>query len=218
MKGKIIISILLLIFLSTITFKEKITIKKFNLDKIIIKNNSILKKKELEELLVPIYGKNLLLLNNTEIKKILSQNSFIDSFDIKKIYPNILKIKIYEKNPIAILIDKKKKYLLSEQIDLINFETDKIFKDLPYVRGNQNEFKIFYNNLKEIDFPLDLVKEYTFYDTGRWDIETLNGKIIKLPSKNYINKLRNFLDLRTKSNFKKYKIFDYRINNQIILK
>ena len=218
MKSQIIISILLLIFLSTITFKKKIVVKKFDLNKIIIENNSTLMSKELKELLVPIYGKNLLFLSNSEIKKILSQNSFIDSFDTKKIYPNTLKIKIYEKRPIAILIDKKNKYLLSEQIDLINFKTDKIFADLPYVRGNQNEFKIFYNNLKKINFPFDLVKEYTFYDSGRWDIKTLNGRIIKLPSRNYINKLKNFLSLRTEGNFKKYKIFDYRINNQIILK
>ena len=33
--------------------------------------------------------------------------SFIDSFNIKKIYPNTLKIEIFEKKPIAILINKK---------------------------------------------------------------------------------------------------------------
>ena len=69
MKNKIIISILLLIFLSTITFSEKIVIKKFNLERIIIENNFILMSSELKELLVPIYGKNLLLLSNYEIQK-----------------------------------------------------------------------------------------------------------------------------------------------------
>ena len=129
-----------------------------------------------------------------------------------------MKIKIYEKKPIAILIDKKNKYLLSEKIDLIQFEKIKNFQDLPYVKGNQKEFKIFYTNLKKINFPFEIVKEYILFDTNRWDIETINGKIIKLPSKNYINRLKNYLNLRSKTNFKKYKIFDYRINNQIILK
>ncbi len=218
MRSQIVISILLIIFLSTITFKEKKVITKFNLEKIIIENNSIINKGELKELLFPIYGKNLLKLKSIEIKRLLSQNNFIESFDTKKIYPNTLKIKIYEKKPIAILIDKKNKYLLSEKIDLIQFETIKNFQDLPYVKGNQKEFKIFYTNLKKINFPFEIVKEYILFDTNRWDIETINGKIIKLPSKNYINRLKNYLNLRSKTNFKKYKIFDYRINNQIILK
>ena len=218
MRSQIVISILLIIFLSTITFKEKKVITKFNLEKIIIENNSIINKGELKELLFPIYGKNLLKLKSIEIKRLLSQNNFIESFDTKKIYPNTLKIKIYEKKPIAILIDKKNKYLLSEKIDLIQFEKIKNFQDLPYVKGNQKEFKIFYTNLKKINFPFEIVKEYILFDTNRWDIETINGKIIKLPSKNYINRLKNYLNLRSKTNFKKYKIFDYRINNQIILK
>ena len=218
MRSQIVISILLIIFLSTITFKEKKVITKFNLEKIIIENNSIINKGDLKELLFPIYGKNLLKLKSIEIKRLLSQNNFIESFDTKKIYPNTLKIKIYEKKPIAILIDKKNKYLLSEKIDLIQFETIKNFQDLPYVKGNQKEFKIFYTNLKKINFPFEIVKEYILFDTNRWDIETINGKIIKLPSKNYINRLKNYLNLRSKTNFKKYKIFDYRINNQIILK
>ena len=218
MRSQIVISILLIIFLSTITFKEKKVITKFNLEKIIIENNSIINKGELKELLFPIYGKNLLKLKSIKIKRLLSQNNFIESFDTKKIYPNTLKIKIYEKKPIAILIDKKNKYLLSEKIDLIQFEKIKNFQDLPYVKGNQKEFKIFYTNLKKINFPFEIVKEYILFDTNRWDIETINGKIIKLPSKNYINRLKNYLNLRSKTNFKKYKIFDYRINNQIILK
>ena len=218
MRSQIVISILLIIFLSTITFKEKKVITKFNLEKIIIENNFIINEGELKELLFPIYGKNLLKLKSIKIKRLLSQNNFIESFDTKKIYPNTLKIKIYEKKPIAILIDKKNKYLLSEKIDLIQFEKIKNFQDLPYVKGNQKEFKIFYTNLKKINFPFEIVKEYILFDTNRWDIETINGKIIKLPSKNYINRLKNYLNLRSKTNFKKYKIFDYRINNQIILK
>ena len=205
MRSQIVISILLIIFLSTITFKEKKVITKFNLEKIIIENNSIINKGELKELLFPIYGKNLLKLKSIEIKRLLSQNNFIESFDTKKIYPNTLKIKIYEKKPIAILIDKKNKYLLSEKIDLIQFEKIKNFQDLPYVKGNQKEFKIFYTNLKKINFPFEIVKEYILFDTNRWDIETINGKIIKLPSKNYINRLKNYLNLRSKTNFKNIK-------------
>ena len=47
-------------------------------------------------------------MDNKEIQKALTQNSFIDGFKIKKKYPNTLKIQIFEKKPIAILFIKKK--------------------------------------------------------------------------------------------------------------
>ena len=72
------------------------------------------------------------------------QNSFIESFEIKKKYPDTIKIKIFEKKPIAILFNKKKKFYLSEKIDLIEYNNFENFQDLPYVFGNQEKFKIFY--------------------------------------------------------------------------
>ena len=46
----------------------------------------------------------------------------------------------------------------------------------------------------------------------------INKKIIKLPEKNYTESLTNFMRIKDKSNFEKYKIFDYRLNNQLVLK
>ena len=137
---------------------------------------------------------------------------------ILKKYPNTLKIKIFEKKPIAILFKKNEKYYLSEKIELIKFENIKRYQELPYIFGNKEEFKNLYINLKKINFPFELIKQYTFYETQRWDLETVNHKVIKLHSKNYVKNIENFLDLRNKKNFKKYKIFDYRIDNQLILK
>ena len=62
------------------------------------------------------------------------------------------------------------------------------------------------------------MKKFIFYETNRWDLETKNKKIIKLPSENYIKSLNSYLDLIKKNEFKKYNIFDYRLNNQLILK
>ena len=45
-----------------------------------------------------------------------------------------------------------------------------------------------------------------------------NKKIIKLPPQNYDFSLKNFLKINDKRNFEKYKIFDYRLNNQLILR
>ena len=218
MKKKRVIAILLFILLTTINPHQEISFNKFNLKKIEIENNSLLEEKEIKKLLVSINNKNLIFLKFKEIEIALMKNNFIDGFNIKKKYPNTLKIKIFEKKPIAILINKKKKFYLSEKIDLIKFRNLQNYDDLPYVFGNENNFKIFYENLKEINFPLSIIKKYTFFESNRWDIETVDEKLIKLPTNNYSNSLENYLKMRKKNNFSKYKIFDYRVNNQIILK
>jgi cell division protein FtsQ len=183
-----------------------------------VENNSLVKKKDVKKLLIPIYNKNIIFLDNKEIEKALTQNSFIETFDVKKKYPQTLKIRIFEKKPIAILLNKKKKFYLSDKIELIEFENIKKYQDLPYVFGNRDDFKIFYNDLKKINFPFDLISKYTLYESKRWDLETTDKIVIKLHSKNYLKNIKNYLDSRNKQNFKKYKIFDYRINNQLILK
>ena len=218
MKKKIVFGLSLFLLLTTITSQQKIIFSKFNLKQIIIENNFLIKDKEIKKLLVPIYNKNLILLKNKDVERALLQNSFIDSFKLKKKYPNTLIIEIYEKRPIAILFYKKNKFYLSRKIDLIEFHNLKNFQNLPYVFGNKDEFKIFYDNLKKINFPLNQIKKFIYYETNRWDLETNDKKLIKLPSKNYIKSLQNYLEIESKKNFKKYVLFDYRIKDQLILK
>ena len=167
MKNRAIISLALLMLLSTITTQHKIVISKFNLKEIDIENNLLLKEKDIQKLLTPIYNKNLLLLKNREIEIILMQNTFIESFNIKKKYPNILKIEIFEKKPIAVLFNKKDKFYLSEKLDLIEFKNFPNYQNLPYVFGNKDEFQILYNNLIKINFPFDQIKKYTLFETNR---------------------------------------------------
>ena len=71
MKRRLIFAIILLILFSTISIKENIVITKFNLEKISVENNYLLKKEDITKLLIPIYNKNLLLLNYSEIEKFL---------------------------------------------------------------------------------------------------------------------------------------------------
>jgi len=218
MKKRIVIAIALLILFSTITAQLKIEITKFNLKKIQIKNNSILNEKDIKELLIPLYEKNLIFLSYSEIEKALMQNSFIESFNIRKKYPQSLHIEIFEKQPVAILFNKKEKFYLSDKSELIKFIKDPKFKDLPYVIGEPKKFKILFETLKKLNFPINSVKKYVLYESNRWDIEIKNNQIIKLPEVNYNDSLKNYLSLANKNEFKKYKIFDFRINNQLILK
>tara|TARA_A100001015_G_scaffold264646_1_gene312426 strand:- start:236 stop:505 length:270 start_codon:yes stop_codon:yes gene_type:complete len=84
MRKRFVIGLVLLILLTTINPSLKLVYKKFNLTEINIENNSLLAEKDIRNLLIPIYNTNLLFLNNTKVKNALMQNSFIESFNIKK--------------------------------------------------------------------------------------------------------------------------------------
>ena len=123
----------------------------------------------------------------------------------------------YEKIPIAILHYKKGKFYISNKGKLINFIEIKIYKDLPTVFGNGESFYSLYQDLQSIRFPLEKIISFYFFESGRWDLVMQDDKVIKLPVKDYLSSLRNFMLSITNSNFNKYKIFDYRIKDQLIL-
>ena len=204
--------------LTTFIANKKISINRFEIKKIIIENNEILREKELIQDLSFLYNKNIIFLNTVEIKKKLKQKSFIEGLKIKKIYPSTLKIEIFEKKPIAIIIDENKKFFLGKNNDLINYREISKHNNLPIIYGDRKKFKILFDDLKRINFPINLINKYYLYKSNRWDIEMKDKKIIKLHFSNYKKNLENFLKIKDNQNFKKYKIFDYRIENQLILK
>ncbi len=218
MKKSTLIALTLFLLLTTINSHQKISVSKFKIEEINIENNYLIKEEDIKKTLSTIYNKNLFLLRKEEIKGLLTQNSLIEGFKVKKKYPNKLRIRIFEKQPVAILFEKKKKYYLSEKIDLIEIKDLPNFRDLPHVYANKNDFKIFYNNLMRINFPFEQVKKFTLYESGRWDLKMINNVTIKLPPKNYIQSLENYLSLLNKKDFKKFSLYDYRINDQLILK
>ena len=88
----------------------------------------------------------------------------MDSFEIKKIYPNKIIIKIFEKKPVAILQNKRKKYYFTDKGEVIKFLELKKYNDLPIVFGDKVSFSIFYENLKKMNFPTNKIKSFYFFD------------------------------------------------------
>ena len=83
--------------------------------------------------------------------------------------------------------------------------------------GNGNNFYSLYKNLESIKFPLEEIKSFYFFESGRWDLIMHDNKVLKLPINNYLYSLENFMKSINDNKFDTYKIFDYRIKNQIIL-
>ena len=218
MKKRVLFASIIFIFLSTYTSKINNSFdRNIKIDKITIENNKILDDQTIKKKISFLYEENLFFLNNKKIISKLQELDFIDSIEIKKIYPNQIKVKIFEKQLIAIIQNKKEKNYYTNK-GLINYKKLNGFEDLPVVFGDNKSFEIFYNDLEKIDFPISDIKKFYLFESKRWDIITLENQIIKLPIKNYDLSLKNFIKLKNQTNFRKYKTFDYRIKDQLILK
>ena len=219
MKKRILFASVLLLLLSTYNIQKNAKLNSgLNIEKIYVENNKFIDEKIIKKKLSFLYGTNLFFLNKKDIKLKLKEIDFIDSFEVKKIFPNKIKIKVYENIPIAIIQNKTEKKFYTKNGKAIKFIEIDEFNNLPLVFGDHKSFSDFYKILKKINFPLSEIKKFYLFDSKRWDIVTKNNQTIKLPIKNSEISLQNFIDLKDQINFGKYKIFDYRINNQIILK
>ena len=219
MNKRLLIALFLFLSLSTYNLQSNFSFaSKFNIRKIIVENNKLVDDKKIKQNLSFLYDSNIFILKTDNINNTLSKIELIQSIEIKKIYPDKIKIKVFEKTPIAIIQNKDKKKYFTKSGDLVNFNNLELFKDLPYVFGNKESFEIFYNDLKKINFPIKDIKKFYLFEANRWDLITNKGQTIKLPVENYFFSLKNFLNIKDKVNFEKYKIFDYRIKDQLILK
>ena len=190
----------------------------FKINEIEIQNLKILDKKKMANLFYDkLFGSSLLIFDEKKIDKIIDDNKLIEFIEFKKIYPSKLKIKIYEKEVIAIVNNNKSKFYLTTNGEEIKFIEISALKELPNIFGDQKNFLKIYNTLEQLNFPILKIKSFYYFDIGRWDIILKSNKVIKLPVKNFIESLKNYMELSKKIDFEKYFIFDYRLEDQLIL-
>ncbi len=98
MKKTLIGLITLFILLTTYTPNFNFIISSnLNIQEIKIENNSVIDSDKIKKKLSFLYEENLFFLNINDIKENLNDETFIESFSIKKIYPNKIKLIIVEK-------------------------------------------------------------------------------------------------------------------------
>ena len=221
-KIKILFYIFVFIFLSTISFFEKTMIfgdKKFlQLEKIEISGYEKIDHITMQSKLNSLIGQNLLLINSRDIEQIINENKLVNRYIINKHYPNTINIKLKEANFVGKIIKDKKKYLLTDNNNLVLSKNHLIDQNLPNIYGKDAEhyFNDFQKLLKSNDFNLNIISSYYFFQINRWDLVTNNHKLIKFPSE-YLNeaiKLAN--TILNNKDFNKYSVIDLRINNKII--
>ena len=163
---------------------------------------------------------SIIFLREKDFKEVIKGVDFINSLKIKKIYPKKIKINVVEDLPIGIYLnDSGKEQLLLENNKVIKDHNYK-FENLPkvYGEGALEKFSDFYSSLQKTGLNLNLVKQFNYYDINRWDLLLEDEKLIKLPSKNHEESVLKFLTIYEKNNFKKFKVFDFRIKNELIVR
>ena len=191
----------------------------FKIQNIKILNNDRISESEIEKKLKHIFGKNILTIKKDDIAIPLKSIDFLGKIEVKKKYPNILVIKVYETKPMAILFKKNKKYFLDNLSNLIlldkGFNTD----DFPNIFGEEaeNHFMNFFNKLNDNNFPKHRVKNYYYFQIGRWDLQLLNEQVIKFPPEKMTEAIQQSIKLLNRKDFENYNIIDLRIEGKIVV-
>ena len=223
-KIRIFFYFLFIFFLSTINFFKIETNKTqsiFLVNNIEILGTKKINKNELLQNLKLFYDQNILLIRKNDIQKIIEKYELVKEFNIKKVYPDKLKIEIYESEIVGFVIKNKKKYFLTDHKKLLlTDDFNLITGTLPFIYGQNTEkyFSTFYNMLNKKNFNLKLIKNYYFFESQRWDIELKNGLIVKFPIYELEKAIEISQELIKNKNFNTLSVIDLRIKGKVITK
>ena len=189
---------------------------KFNVDNIKVSGLSEKNNLQITKEIKKILFENIFLIKKEVLLKTLEKNNLISSFEIKKIYPNTIQVKIKKTEFLGITNIDGNSFFIGSNGKFIDYENTK--KNLPYVFGKVDPYVFieFVKIIKKSKFDLNTVKEFYFFPSERWDIKTKDNKLFKLPSENLELKLNLIYSVLKNEEFKDKKIIDLRFSNKII--
>jgi len=160
---------------------------------------------------------NLFFLNKFEISEIISSNNQIEKFTVFKKYPSSLNINVEKTKVLANLKKDGEFFSLGSNGKLIKIKNLK--KNIPFIFGDFNNRNFFElkKNIEKTNFSYKNIKNLFFFQSGRWDIETHSGILIKLPRKEIKRSLEISIKIINENQFKKMNKIDLRQLNQIII-
>ena len=161
--------------------------------------------------------KNIFYLDKLAISKIIKSNNLVEDFSVFKYYPSTLEIKIVKTDFLAKIKKNGDNFFLGSNGKLIQ---DKISnKKVPLIFGNfknENFFEL-KKAINATNFEYTDVKKLYFFKSGRWDIETFSGLVIKLPKDHIKNSLELTIKVLKNDSQNIINIIDLRQKNQVII-
>ena len=217
-KNKKIIFYFILFFLfGTLFNKELIKLKFPTIEKINVVGIDSNESEYLIKSLDHLKSKNIFFLNNSEIIQILDTYDLVDNYSIFKLYPSSINIEISKTKFLAKVNKNGNNFFLGSNGKLIRVNKEKI--EVPFIFGNFNfkEFMILKKIIDNSNFNYEEIDNLYFFPSGRWDIETQSGLLIRLSKNNIKENFDLFLKILENKKFDKIKMIDFRQSNQVIM-
>jgi len=214
---KIFIYLFILLFLGTFNNQKLLGLNQFVLKNIIIETTDNTNFVELSDEILNQKKLNIFFINLNNIKNIIEKNNLVEKYYVIKNYPSTLKIKIVKTKFFSRLSIDGKTFNIGTNGKLTEEFSNN--NNLPFIFGNPSIDDVieFYTIVKTSKFNFNNFTNLFYYKSGRWDIETIDGIIIKLPNDNLEKKLQEIHIIISNKDFTNQKIIDARIINQLIL-
>ena len=218
-KNKVYVYLFIFFLLTTFNNIQLVNSNFFKFDVDYIKVSGLSEKNNLqisEEIKKKII-QNIFLIKKEFLLKILKKNNLINSFEVKKIYPNTIEVKIEQTEFLGVITIDGNFFFIGSNGKLIDYNDTK--KNLPHVFGKVNTYSFieFVKIIKKSKFDFKRIKEIYFFPSGRWDIKTKDDRLLKLPMENLISQLNSVEKVSKNEKFQSVKIIDLRFKNKIII-
>ena len=160
---------------------------------------------------------NLFLLEKEKIKKIIKKNKIIENYNIYKKYPSDLVVNFEKTELLALTQMDGENFYIGSNGNLIEVKDVEI--NLPMIFGNFDlvEFLKLKDLIDESFFDFYDIKNLYYYKSKRWDIETKNGLLVKLPATDLRETFRVFIKIINDTKLQNIQMIDLRQNNQVII-
>ena len=174
----------------------------------------------LEKNLETFINKNIFLIRREEIRNRLKNNNFLDNYNIVKVFPSKLLVKVKKTEFVGKTILNGEKFYIGKNGKLTKTFLVNREYNLPQVFGSfeVNQFLKLRDLLNSNGFNINKIKKYYYYKSNRWDIENKDNVVFMLPSKNLDKSLKNYKSLLKTHKVITGQLIDLRMNNKIILK
>ena len=160
---------------------------------------------------------NLFYIDKFTISRIINSNNLVEDFSVFKYYPSAIEISIKKTKFLAKVKQNGFDYFLGSNGKLI--KDDYFNTEVPVIFGNfKNEnFFALKKSINDSGFDYNKIKKLFFFKSGRWDIETSSGLLIKLPQKNVTDSLKLAIKFQKNDTQNVISKIDLRQQNQIII-
>ena len=189
----------------------------FKIRNIEISGLTNLENSELKKKIKNLNLNNIFLLNKYELSQIIDTNNLVQNYEVIKIYPSSINIKIIKTKLLAKLNKDGKTLYIGSNGKLSEYNFSKI--RLPFIFGNpqNNDFLNLKKKISESKFSYEEFENFYFFPSGRWDLKLKNNILIKLPENKINDSLDYAFDFMKNNNIDDFSVIDLRIKNQIIL-